>query len=63
MSLAMLDSVVRAKKKYYLETLLEECKYKIKKTKMGKLINDELEPDLSDESNSENDSDNEFGNE
>ena len=59
----MLDSVVRAKKKYYLETLLEECKYKIKKTKMGKLINDELEPDLSDESNSENDSDNEFGNE
>ena len=63
MSLAMLDSVVRAKKKYYLETLLEECKYKIKKTKMEKLINDELEPDLSDESNSENDSDNEFGNE
>ena len=59
----MLDSVVRAKKKYYLETLLEECKYKIKKTKMEKLINDELEPDLSDESNSENDSDNEFGNE
>ena len=59
----MLDSVVRAKKKYYLETLLEECKYKIKKTKIEKLINDELEPDLSDESNSENDSDNEFGNE
>ena len=59
----MLDSVVRAKKKYYLETLLEECKYKIKKTKMEKLINDELEPDLSDESNSENDSDNEFSNE
>ena len=59
----MLDSVVRAKKKYYLETLLEECKYKKKKTKMEKLINDELEPDLSDESNSENDSDNEFGNE
>ena len=59
----MLDSVVRAKKKYYLETLLEECKCKIKKTKMEKLINDKLEPDLSDESNSENDSDNEFGNE
>ena len=39
----MLDSVVRIKKKYYPQTLLEECKYEIKKTKMENLTNDELE--------------------
>ena len=33
-SLIMLDSVVKVKKKYYPQTLLEECKYEIKKTKM-----------------------------
>ena len=26
----MLDSVIRANKKYYPQTLLEECKYEIK---------------------------------
>ena len=39
----MLDSVVRIKKKYYPQTLLEECKYEIKKTKMENLTDDELE--------------------
>ena len=34
LSLIMLDSVIRANKKYYLQTLLEECKYEIKKNKM-----------------------------
>ena len=38
----MLDSVVKVKKKYYPETILEECKYEIKKTKMENLIDDEL---------------------
>ena len=42
LSIIMLDSVVKAKKKYYPETILEECKYEIKKTKMENLIDDEL---------------------
>ena len=43
MSLVMLDSVVRVSEKYYPQTLLEECKYEIKKTKLENLINDDLE--------------------
>ena len=38
-----LDSVVRVNKKYYPQTLLEECKYKIRKNKRENLINDDLE--------------------
>ena len=34
LSLIMLDSVIRANKKHYPQTLLEECKYEIKNTKM-----------------------------
>ena len=58
----MLDSVIRVNKKYYPQTLLEECKYEIKKTKMENLINDDLEPSSSDnetDSDSDNDTDNE----
>ena len=43
MTLIMLDSVVRVSEKYYPQTLLEECKYEIKKTKLENLINDDLE--------------------
>ena len=39
----MLDSVITVTKKYYPQTLLEECKYEIKKTKMGHLTNDDLD--------------------
>ena len=35
----MLDSVIGVNKKNYPETLLEECKYEIKKNKMQNLIN------------------------
>ena len=52
----MLDSVIKANKKYYPQTLLEECKYEIKKNKMENLIHDDLELSLSDESDSESDS-------
>ena len=38
-SLIMLDSVIRVNKKYYPQTLLEECKYVIRKNKMENLIN------------------------
>ena len=37
----MLDSVPRVNKKYYPQTLLEECIYEIKKAKMENLINDD----------------------
>ena len=33
LSLRILDSVVRVNKRYYPQTFLEECKYKIKKKK------------------------------
>ena len=36
----MLDSVIRVNTEYYLQTLLEECKYVVRKNKMENLIND-----------------------
>ena len=68
LSLIILDSVIKANEKYYPQTLLEECKYEIKKNKMENLINDDLDSSSSDESDSESDneydngSDNEFDN-
>ena len=44
----MLDSVVGVNKKYYPQTLLEECKYKIRNNKMENVINDDLEQSSSD---------------
>ena len=49
----MLDSVIRANKKHYPQTLLDKCKYKIKKNKMENLINDDLDPSSSEESDNE----------
>ena len=43
LSLIMLDSVIRVNKKYYPQTLLEECKYEIKNNKMENFVNDDLE--------------------
>ena len=57
LSLVMLDSIVKVNKKYYLQTLLEECKYETKKTKMENLINDDLEKSPFDESDDESDKD------
>ena len=57
LSLIMLDSVIRVNKKYYPQTLSEECKYVIRKNKMENLINDDL--DLSSSDQSDNESDNE----
>ena len=37
----MLDSVIRAKKSYYLQALLKECKYKLTRNKVKNLINDD----------------------
>ena len=47
-SIIMLDSVIKANKKYYPQTLLEECKYEQEKIKMENLTDDDLEKSLSD---------------
>ena len=53
LSIIMLDSVIKAKKKYYPQTLLEECKYEQEKIKMENLIGDDLEISESGESDSD----------
>ena len=55
LSLIMLDSVIRVGKKYYPETLLEECKCATRKNKMENLINDDLDLSSSDKSDIESD--------
>ena len=47
--LIMLDSVIRANKKLYPQTLLEECKYVIRKNKMENFISNDLNLSSSDE--------------
>ena len=62
MSLIILDSPIKVNKKYYPQTLLKECKYEIKNTKMENFIRDDSESSSSDnetESDSDNESDNE----
>ena len=39
----MLDPVIKAKKKYYPQALLEDCKYEQKRIKTENLIDDDLE--------------------
>ena len=55
LSIIMLDSVIKAKKKYYPQTLLEECKFEQEKIKVENLIDDDLEKSLFDKSDSESD--------
>ena len=57
LSIIMLDSIIKANKKYYPQTLLEECKYVQEKINIENLIDDDLEKSESDES------DNHFNNE
>ena len=63
LSIIMLDSVIKAKKKYYPHALLKECKYEPEKIKMENLIDDNLEKPSSDGSDSESDKDNDECNE
>ena len=54
----MIDSVIRVNKKYYPQTLLEECKYIQEKIKIENYINEDLEDSESDDSfNSETECD------
>ena len=48
LSIIMLDSVIKANKKYYPQTLLEECKYVQEKIKTENHIDDDLEKSESD---------------
>ena len=63
LSIIMLDFVIKAKKKHYPQTLLQQCKYESKKIKMENLIDDDLAKsscDVSDnDSNDKTESDNE----
>ena len=43
LSIIMIDSVIKANKKYYPQTLLEECKYIQEKIKIENHINEDLE--------------------
>ena len=52
LSIIMLHSVIKANKKYYPQTLLEECKFEQKRMKMEEFIDDDFEKSESDESNS-----------
>ena len=54
----MLDSVIESKKKYYPQTLLEECKYEQERIKIENLIDYDLEKSESDEPDSATESDN-----
>ena len=49
----IVDSVTEVNKNYYPQTVSGECKYEIRKIKIENLINDELYPSSSDESDSE----------
>ena len=61
----IINNVIRANKKFYLQILLEECKYLIRKNKMENLINNDLNLSSSDESDNDNnnESDNKSDNE
>ena len=58
----MLGSVVRLSKKCYSQTLLEECKYEIKKTKTENLINNDLDLTSPDETDNRSDNKTKFDN-
>ena len=58
LSIIMIDSVIKANKKYYPQTFLEECKYMQKKIKIENYINEDLE-----NSDSDNESDSDSNNE
>ena len=57
LSIIIIDSVIRVNKKYYPQTLLEECKYIQEKIKIENYINEDLEDSESDSDNNETESD------
>ena len=58
LKIIMIESVIKANKKHYPQTLLEECKYVQEKIKTEKYIDEDLEKSESDSgSNNETESD------
>ena len=55
LSIIMLDSIIKANKKYYPQKFLEECKYVQEKIKIESHIDDDLKSDR--DSNEETESD------
>ena len=53
LSTIMTDSVIRVNKKYYQQTLLEECKYIQEKIKIANYIDKDLEDSESDDSSND----------
>ena len=62
LSIIIIDSVIKANKKYYPQTLLEECKYIQEKIKIENYVNEDLEDSESD-SDSNNDTGSDIDNE
>ena len=63
LSIIMIDSVIKANKKYYPQTLLEECKYIQEKIKIENYINKDLEnSELDSDSNNETESEGDSNN-
>ena len=62
LSIIIIDSVIKANKKYYSQTLLEECKYTQEKIKIENYINEDLE-DSESNSDSYNETESDIDNE
>ena len=58
----MIDSVIKANKKYYPQTLLEGCRHKQEKIKIENYINEDLKDSKSD-SNTNNEAESDIDNE
>ena len=52
---ALTDSVLKMGKNYYLQTFLEECKYKVKEKKISKFITDDVGISSSDDDDNDDD--------
>ena len=63
LSIIMIDSVIKANKKYYPQTLLEECKYIQEKIKIENYINEDLENSESDDDSSNDEAESDIDNE
>ena len=63
LSLMSLDSVIQMGKKYFPQTLLEECKFKLTNKKVEDLITDDFDSSSKSDSESGSESDSESGNE
>ena len=61
LSIIMVDSIIKANKKYYPQTLLKECKYVQQKIKTENYFDEDLEAsDSNDETESDIDNDEQF---